>query len=82
MTSRTLSCEEVLALLSDYLDGELDPSALASVETHLHACDGCTKFGGELEATVAALRVHLRSGPGLPAHLRARLAALLEDGEP
>jgi len=74
-----LSCQEVLALLSDYLDGELGPDALGAVEAHLSACDGCTRFGGEFEATVAALRDHLRAGPRLPDRIRARLEELLED---
>ena len=81
MTARVaqLSCEEVLALLSDYLDGELPAAALGSVEAHLSACEGCTKFGGQFKATVAALRDHLRAGPKLPARIRARLDDLLED---
>lgn len=78
MTAHPLSCEEVLALLSDYLDGELPPTALPEVEAHLGACDGCTRFGGEFRRTVEALRDHLRSGPCLPARVRARLGELLD----
>jgi len=73
------TCEEVLALLSDYLDGELPADALGSVEAHLSACEGCKKFGGQFKATVAALRDHVRAGPKLPARIRARLDDLLED---
>jgi anti-sigma factor RsiW len=74
-----MTCEEVLALLSDYLDGELDAKGLATVEAHLHACDGCTRFGGQLRATVTALREHLRSAPALPERVRERLRSLLRD---
>lgn len=78
-----LTCEEVLALLSDHLDGDLAPGVLASVEQHLSACDGCTKFGAEFRATVAALRAHAAAGPRLPPRLRARLDALLgEEPDP
>ena len=79
MSAHALSCEEVLALLSDYLDGELGRDDLAAVEAHLSACDGCTKFGGQFRATVSALREHLRRGPHLPPGVRTRLAALLKD---
>ncbi|MFT3915595.1 MAG: anti-sigma factor [Anaeromyxobacteraceae bacterium] len=80
-TNAGLTCEEVLALLSDYLDGELSPVDLGKVEAHLSACDGCTKFGGQFRATVGALRSHLRSaaGPRLPDRIRARLDALLAE---
>lgn len=73
-----LSCEEVLALLSDYLDGELSPADLGKVEAHLSACDGCTKFGGQFRATVVALKSHLAAGPRLPDRIRDRLDAMLD----
>jgi anti-sigma factor RsiW len=81
MTARVhgLTCEEVLARLSDYLDGELAPDALGALEAHLSACEGCARFGGEFRATVAALRDHVRAGPRLPARIRARLDDLLKD---
>ena len=54
-----LSCFEVLAKLSDYLDGELVLADKAKVEAHLAGCDACTKFGGEFGAVVKALRERL-----------------------
>ena len=54
-----LSCFEVLAKLSDYLDGELVLEDKAKVEAHLAGCDACTKFGGEFGAVVKALRERL-----------------------
>ncbi|MFO0584323.1 MAG: anti-sigma factor [Anaeromyxobacter sp.] len=78
-----LTCEEVLALLSDYLDGELSPVELGKVEAHLSACDGCTKFGGQFRATVVALKRHFLTakggGPRLPDRIRARLDAMLDE---
>jgi anti-sigma factor RsiW len=74
-----LTCEEVLALLSDYLDGDLGPERLATVEEHLHACENCTRFGGQFRATLAALREHLRSASPLPDGLRERLRAIVRD---
>ncbi len=68
-----LSCSDVLARLSDYVDGELAPSERARVETHLRACDGCSRFGGEFGATIRALRAHLAGPSDAPADLKARL---------
>ncbi len=56
-----LRCFEVLAVLSDYVDGELDAETKAKVEAHLAGCDACTKFGGEFGAVVGALRQKLQA---------------------
>ena len=45
----SITCQEVVELLSAYLDGELEPTTLARVETHLAGCDGCTMVLEELE---------------------------------
>lgn len=72
-----LSCGQVLDRLSDYLDGELAAGARGAVEEHLRGCDGCARFGGELRATVGALRDHLLRSPAPPSRLRERLAEAL-----
>lgn len=65
-----IRCTEVLAVLSDYLDGDLDPVTRARVEAHVAGCDGCDRFGGPFAAVVGALRRRLE---GPPAGLRERL---------
>ena len=72
-----LSCGQVLDRLSDYLDDELPGEGRAAIEAHLRGCDGCARFGGELRATVEALREHLLAAPQPPSRLRERLAAAL-----
>lgn len=54
-----LDCFEVLAQLSDYLDGELNNADKAKIEAHLAGCEECTRFGGEFGAVVKALRTRL-----------------------
>lgn len=54
----TLWCTEVLARLSDYLDGELTAEARHAVEIHVAGCDNCRRFGGDVGAMVAALGRH------------------------
>ncbi len=72
-----LSCGQVLERLSDYLDDELPPQARARVEEHLRGCDGCARFGGELGATVRALKAHLEADR-LPSGFRVRLRGALD----
>jgi anti-sigma factor RsiW len=51
-----LRCGEILAELSDYLDGEVQPQRRSQIEAHLAGCDQCERFGKEFSASVAALR--------------------------
>jgi len=48
----SITCQEVVELLSAYLDGELDPLTLERVETHLASCDGCTMVLEEFRETI------------------------------
>ena len=75
-----LSCAQVLAVLSDYLDGDLPAERRAQVEAHLRGCDGCARFGGEFRATIQALREHLSGDVPLPAAARDRLRRALDAG--
>lgn len=66
-------CGEVLADLSDYLDGTLSAARRGELESHLRGCDVCERFGGEFGADIAALRARLGAPEPLDAHLKARL---------
>jgi len=48
----SITCQEVVELLSAYLDGELDPLTLKRVDTHLAGCDGCTMVLEEFRETI------------------------------
>lgn len=51
-----LRCGQVLELLDAFLDGSLDPAALAHVRAHLAGCSNCERFGGRYATTVETLR--------------------------
>ena len=51
-----LSCGEVLARVSDFIDGELAPLEKAQVEAHLRACERCAKLGSSMRLLVESLR--------------------------
>jgi anti-sigma factor (TIGR02949 family) len=75
-----MSCGQVLDRLSDYLDGELAPEDRGRLESHLRGCEGCARFGGELRATVRALKAHL-GGERLPSGFQDRLRRAIERDE-
>ncbi len=50
-----LPCGEVLARLSDYLDGALSAEERAKVAAHVERCANCDEFGGAFAVAVRAL---------------------------
>jgi anti-sigma factor RsiW len=69
-----LWCFDVLARLSDFVDGELAQAERERVEAHLRGCDECTRFGGEFGWMVRAMRRALGAATGsLPPDVDARL---------
>jgi hypothetical protein len=50
-----VACRELVWLLSDYLDGVLDPEWRARADEHLRHCDGCTQYLDQIRATVDLL---------------------------
>lgn len=75
-----LRCREVLARLSEYLDGTLAAEERARLEAHVAACDHCARFGGVFAATMASLRRRLARPEPLAEGVRTRLARRLAGG--
>lgn len=82
-----LRCREVLADLSDFLDGLLSETRVAAIRAHLAECTSCARFGTEVAQVLAALREgHAEVTPALPdgaiTALRRRvLGAIREDAD-
>jgi hypothetical protein len=47
-----LSCQEVVELVTDYLDGALGGEETALFEQHLNFCDGCVWYVDQIKTTV------------------------------
>ena len=52
MTVEHLPCNEVVELLTDYLDGALDASTAQRVEAHLALCPPCVIYLEQLRITI------------------------------
>jgi anti-sigma factor RsiW len=72
------TCREVIALLSDYLDGGLLPGVTADLARHLEGCAACARFFDSLKTARAAV-VRLRFDR-IPEEVHQRLRAFLRAG--
>jgi anti-sigma factor RsiW len=54
MIGRDLTCKELVELITGYLEGTLRGRQLRRFESHLTACDGCTRYLAQMEATIRA----------------------------
>jgi anti-sigma factor RsiW len=67
---RELACQEVVELVTAYLDGALLPDDRERFEEHLVFCDGCQNYLHQMRSTIAAAgRVQVE----LPAELQEKL---------
>jgi hypothetical protein len=47
-----LSCQELVELVTDYLEGALGAGDLRRFENHIARCDGCTRYLEQLRMTI------------------------------
>ena len=52
---RALVCRDAVALVTDYLDGELPTRQRLLLEQHLAACPHCSTYLAQIRATLTAL---------------------------
>jgi mycothiol system anti-sigma-R factor len=72
-----ITCAEAVRQLWDYLDGELPEQDRAAIEEHLGFCRRCcgeVEFAHELRGFLAR-----GAAEGIPAEVRARLIATLDE---
>jgi anti-sigma factor RsiW len=59
MTTATLSCQEIVELVTDYLEDALPAGERARFEHHLTRCRGCTNYVEQIRTTISLTgRVH------------------------
>jgi anti-sigma factor RsiW len=67
---RELACQDIVELVTAYLDDALDPEDRERFEEHLVFCDGC---GNYLEQMRATIRITGSVEYEVPAELEAQL---------
>ncbi len=70
-----MKCEELLALLNDYVDGTVDPAICEEFEAHMAGCNPCQVVVDNIRKTITLFQ---KGKPiELPAACRERLHAAL-----
>jgi anti-sigma factor RsiW len=60
-----MTCQELVELVTDYLEGTLAPAARERFEAHLTGCDGCAAYLEQMrQLTVALGRLTEETIPG------------------
>jgi anti-sigma factor RsiW len=72
-----ISCQEVVEVITDYLEGKLSPEDVAILEAHLALCDGCQWYLDQMRITIAA--VGRIEDEEVPAELRDTVLAAFRD---
>lgn len=55
MSGAPMDCDELVELITDYLDGVLDPATRERFDLHLLECDGCENYLQQFRVTVATV---------------------------
>lgn len=71
-----IECEEAIARILEYLDGELDEAAERQMDRHLRTCRGCFTRA-EFERRLRRLVAETGSAPA-PRSLRRRVRGLMD----
>ena len=55
MAAESLSCQELVELVTDYLEDKLSTHDRKLFETHIAACPGCATYVDQMRQTVRAV---------------------------
>lgn len=77
---KPLDCNEIVELVTAYLDGSLDLETRARFDEHLLGCEGCENYLQQFRATIEAVGAIPDDEPAeLAPEFRARLLNAFKD---
>jgi anti-sigma factor RsiW len=75
-----LRCRHVVEILTDYLDGALDPATVSRIDEHLAGCDGCDAALQQFRMTISLTgSLSTDDVASLPSEVRSDLLAAFRD---
>lgn len=72
-----MTCEELVELVTVYLEDALDPPTAARFTAHLAECEGCDAYLAQMRETVS--RLGRLPEPGLTGVVRERMLGAFRD---
>ena len=70
-----MKCEDLLAMLNEYVDGTIDPAICKDFERHMDGCNPCQVVVDNIRKTIT---LYKEGKPyGMPAAFRSRLHTVL-----
>ena len=77
---RDYRCQDLVEVVTDYLEGALPPSTRARFERHLRRCDGCDRYLAQIRRTIELTgRLTVDDVEALGAEARDRLLDTFRD---
>jgi len=76
-TFEPTSCQQIVELVTDYLEGAMPPAEVARFEHHLSLCDGCIFYVEQIRMTIEA--VGRISQEDVPPEIRDNLVDAFRD---
>jgi anti-sigma factor RsiW len=67
-----VTCQEVVELVTDYVEGALDRQEMTLVEQHLNFCDGCDWYVEQIRTTINTVG-RIRIEEEIPPEAKAKL---------
>ena len=75
-----ITCEELVELATEYLEGTLPPETVELLERHLDECEGCESHIDQVRATIAV--INASGSEPVPAETRDALLAAFRERKP
>ncbi len=72
-------CQECVDLLTDYLEGNLEPQVRNKLDDHLAACAPCINFVRSFEKSTTMLHLLKEQRVDVPADVQTRLKSFLRE---
>jgi anti-sigma factor RsiW len=77
MSQHALICQEIVEVITDYLEGAMDAELRASFDAHLAGCPHCTHYLEQVEAMIRVAGTI--EAEAMSTEFRAGLAAAFRD---
>ena len=77
MITEDLACQEIVELVTEYLEGTLAPEVVEAFEEHLTICEGCAAYLEQMRETVRVAGTLHRED--VPAPVMSRLLDAFRD---